>query len=266
MSIFDYDDYKAFIGFQMKQNANVRGYKTQLAQAAGCQKSFFSHVHKSHVHLTPDHAAGLTAFLQLDELEADFFLVLVDMARAGTPRLKNQLVKRAQKIRDSFKNISGRVENSELQNGLIQSLYYSSWYWGAIHILTSIPHYQTAAKIAERLGLELGRVNETLRQLEKMGLLKKNKDRWQITDRSFHLHKDSAMTEMNHSNWRQRALIDVQRKNEESIHYTSVFSLSLKDAQKFQDMVTDFIVKTRKLIEPSLEEELFCLNADFFKV
>jgi uncharacterized protein (TIGR02147 family) len=266
MSIFEFNDYKSIISKQIELNAKIRGYKTLLAHAAGCQKAFFSHVHRSHVHLTPDHAAGLANYWGLDDLETEYFLVLVDIARAGTDRLKSHLQERAAKVKAHHSKLEERLKNSAVQESLIQTHYYSSWYWSALHIIASIPQFQTAEKMAHRLGLEPQLVMEALKELEKMGLLKRNSDRWILTDRSFHLPKSSPLNEMNHANWRQRALIDVQKKSEDSFHYTSVFSLSRADAKKFQKLVANLAIDTRKLIEPSFEEELFCFNADFFQV
>jgi uncharacterized protein (TIGR02147 family) len=258
MSIFEFNDYKAFISHHIASNAQIRGYKTVLAQAAGCQKAFFSHVHRSHVHLTPDHAAGLANYW--------YFLVLVDLARAGTERLKNHLQERALKIKKQHGKLEERLKTSAVQEHIIQTYYYSSWYWSALHMLASIPQFQTPEKMADRLGLDPRLVLETLKELEKMGLLKKQKDRWVITDKSFHLPKSSPLNEVNHGNWRQRALVDVQKRTDESFHYTSVFSMSKSDAKKIRQLVAELVIDTRKLIEPSEEEELFCFNADFFEV
>jgi hypothetical protein len=42
--------------------------------------------------------------------------------------------------------------------------------------------------------------------------------------------------------------------------------MSKSDAKKIRQLVAELVIDTRKLIEPSEEEELFCFNADFFQV
>ncbi|MFX6794117.1 hypothetical protein ABTH15_20060, partial [Acinetobacter baumannii] len=76
-------DYKQFLLLQVAAHAGEYGYKSKLAVAAGCQKSFFSQVLNAHVHRTPEHALGLARFWKLNRLERDYFLELVNHARAG---------------------------------------------------------------------------------------------------------------------------------------------------------------------------------------
>jgi len=61
-NVFNHLDYKDFLKIQIEENHEAYGYKSRLAKAANCQKSFLSQVLNSHIHLTPEHAVGLCQF------------------------------------------------------------------------------------------------------------------------------------------------------------------------------------------------------------
>ncbi len=266
MDVFKFSDYKEYLDARIKQNAAQRGYRTQLAEAAQCQKSFFSHVTHSHVHLTPDHAFGLCEFWAFDSTETEYFLAMVDAARAGSVRLRASLESRMRKIRLSRNDVTKRVVADEIRDRQAETLYHSAWYWNALHMVVAIPAYQTTHAISQRLGLEPARTVECLQQLEKMGLVTLKSGRWQITNKSIHLDRSSPMRESHHTQWRQRAVLDIQKRTDDSIHYNAVFAMSVDDSQRLRDMITEMIVRSRDIIGPSSEEELFCMSTDFFKV
>ena len=266
MEVFDFTEYKLFIEAQIKANSALWGYRTQLAAAAGCQKSFLSQVMISHVHLTPYHAIGLSEFWALNEGETDYFLALLEHARAGSPRLRARLEARMRVLKRDRKDMSKRSQADEIEERAMETLYHSSWYWAAIHILVSIPEYRTLNAIAERLELPVNLVSESLQHLERMGLVENKKGVWTITAKNIHLGINSPMRETNHAQWRQRALIDVQKKDADSVHYSAVFTMSRADAKRLAELVNEMILKSRDIVGPSPEEELYCLTSDFFKL
>jgi len=266
MDVFKFSDYKKFLASKIEENASQRGYRSQLAEAAQCQKSFFSHVTHSHVHLTPDHAYGLCEFWAFDPMESEYFLAMVDHARAGSLRLRSALEVRMRRLREARNDVTKRVEADEIRDRQAETLYHSAWYWNALHVIVAIPDYQTTHAISQRLGLEPARTVECLQQLEKMNLVKQKGGRWTITNKSIHLDRSSPMRESHHTQWRQRAMLDIQKRSEDSVHYNAVFAMSVEDAKRLQDLITEMIVRSRDIIGPSAEEELYCMSTDFFKV
>lgn len=130
----------------------------------------------------------------------------------------------------------------------------------------TIPEFRTPSSIAERLFLNEKFVQSSLVQLEQMGLARVEQGVWQSTQKFLHLQTDSPLLIMQHSNWRNRALLDVQKQAAESVHYTSIFSISKHDILRLKKLVLRFIEESRGLISHSPEEELSCLNVDFFEV
>jgi len=266
-NLFLFNNYKDFLNAQVEENQKVYGYKSQLAGAAHCQKSFLSAIlsRESSTHFTPDHACGLAEFWNFTPREKDYFLTLVDRARAGTPELQTHLESRLARIKEKNEKLAARFEQKELA-AKWQPTFYSSWYYGAIHILVTIPQYQTSEAISKRMGLPVSIIKQILQQLSEMKLIKYEESRWKIAENSVHLPNDSPLNLMNHSTWRQRALTDVIEQNPSGIHYSAVYSLSHQDIEKLRQKILEFLEETRQLVIPSKEEDLIGLCLDFFRV
>lgn len=266
MTLFDFEDYRSVIKWQIKTNVSVRGYQTLLAKAAGCQRAFLSQALNSHVHLTPDHAAGLSKFCQFDELETDYFLELVSLERASSPSLKQVIERRIRVLRKQRLNLAERFRTNEPLPENVQALYYSSWHMAAIHVMLSIPEFSDINKISQRLHLPAPLVQSTIKTLEELKIVKKTGKGWIISNKHLYLPKTSPFTSANHINWRQRAIENIQSQDTEAIHYSVVSALSIADIEKFRELILKCIEDTRKIVEPSPEEEVICFTCDFFKV
>jgi uncharacterized protein (TIGR02147 family) len=268
MNVFSTYDYKKFLAAQIESHRDEYGYKSKLADAAGCQKSFFSQVVNAHVHLTPEHALGLANYWKLNQREREYFLELVNYGRAGTKDLGDYIKEKLISLRKENEHLGKRYSqpNLSVPNDLA-AVYYSSWHYSAIHILLTIPQYQTPAKVAKRLHLPEPYVVEILRQLQALELVTKHQDgSWRASKKSLHLPKDSVFNSVNNSNWRQRATESSFRGGSDHIHYTGVYSLSVDDLAKLRELIFETIDRSRQIVGPSSEEELVCMSCDLFVV
>ncbi|MEQ1666631.1 MAG: hypothetical protein ABL927_14800, partial [Bdellovibrionales bacterium] len=71
---------------------------------------------------------------------------------------------------------------------------------------------------------------------------------------------------LNHQNWRSQALLDAQKIRSDSIHYTSIQTLSFSDFEKLKELILKFIDNQRDIIKSSKEEQLACFTCDWFRV
>lgn len=265
MDVFQFNDYKecirSFVDFHKAQ----RGYQSLLAEAAGCQRAFISQALNSHVHLTPDHAVGLCQFWRLSDLETDFFMELVAYARAGTEAMRALSKRRLTNLRMRHADLGKKFSKASAQATTVHASYYSSWHYSAIHVLCSIPGYQTEDAISEKLGIPRLKTVRILSELQEMGVISKGPSgRWCPLKNDLFLGRDSVMTFNNHWNWRQKAIEDIQMGTEDSIHYTSLHALSRNDILEFKSLLINFISTTRELVAPSPEEEMVCITCDLF--
>ncbi len=208
MDLFLYKskEYKAFLKAKISENNKIRGYQSRLASAAGCQKSFISQVLKSHVHLTLDHGARLCRFWKLDEAETDFFLTLIEHARAGSPELRGLLENKMRKARQQAEAVSGRFQKATKGSPQNMGEYYSTWYMAAIHVLLSVPGFETAKSISNRLQISVEIVKESLQKLKQMDLIAETESGWKVTKSDLFLPKGSNLTKAYHTAWRHKAI------------------------------------------------------------
>ncbi|MGZ3774418.1 MAG: TIGR02147 family protein [Pseudobdellovibrionaceae bacterium] len=264
-SIFQFDDYKDYLNTRINNSDVKHGLISRLAEAASCQRSYLSQVLNGHVQLTSDHALGLCHYFRFNDKETDYFLNLVDLSRAGSLRLKDRLRSKIERMQKDYFNLSKRVDAKAITISSPEAFYYSSWHWMAIHIATSVPEFNTVEAISERLNLPLELVKKTLNQLLDMGYVEKKKDKWSYAGSNLHLSNESPSVVVHHTNWRQRSAIDSAMPSDNSIHYTSVFSLSHRDYQFLKERILEWIDESRAIIGPSPSEEVVCFCVDFFK-
>lgn len=99
MNVYEARAYKEFLNHKIQESKSVKGYKTILARAAGFSPSFLSQVIHGHIELTPEHALKMASFWNLDAFETDYFMLLVDRARAGSVGLRDHVEAKMLKFR-----------------------------------------------------------------------------------------------------------------------------------------------------------------------
>jgi len=263
-SLFDCSSYREFLKTKIEENREIRGYQSRLAQAAGCQRSGLSQVLNGHIELTIDQAANLAQHWELNADQAAYFLDLVALERAGTPSAKAHFSRKISEARKKRDDLAQRFQVEPLGSTQQELVYYSAWYWSAVHVLVSIPGMGSAKACAKRLGLPVGFIQKIFQGLEEMGIIKPVGDQWKVVRHHIHLPKSSPMTLMNHTNWRQKALLGIQAPNEGSLHYSNVFAASRKDIERIRAIFLKAIDECRERIEGSPEEELACITMDLF--
>lgn len=265
-AVFDFNDYKQYLNSVVEQKGAVRGITSRMAEAASCQPSFLSRVLSGPVQLTPDQACGIAQFLNLSDIETDYFLNLVDFSRCGTAPLKARLKNRLETLKAMGAGITQRLAARTTEINETNNFFFSSWKWAALQILASIPDYQTVDAIAVRLGLKPSEVQRDLEKLEASGLLFRESGKWKHSGVSVYIGKNDPYVNFHHQNWRQQGTLSAQRNDPGSVHFTGVYAISKNDYEKVRVMIANFIETAHKVILPSSEEELICLMCDLFRV
>ena len=264
--IFNFDDYRAFIKAYVDSSPDSWGLWAKLALAAGCQATYLSQAMRGKVQLTAEHIHGLAKYWNMSEAETDFFLLQLEFARAGTEELRDYYLKKIKKIRRERDDLSKRFQKERVAPGEKETLYYSAWYWSALHVMTTVPELQTAQAMATRLFLPVKFVESCLHKLEEQGFVKKEGKLWKLGTADVHIPKDSLMVGIHHNNWRAKAVADSNQPDTEGVHFTGVYSLSRSDYQHLKEKVLDLVEHSRRVIAPSKEEEVICFTCDFFKI
>jgi len=267
MNLFRCADYRQFLDFQIRQNRSVYGYKSRLAKAAGCRNSFFSQVLKGDFELSAEHALGLAGFWKLTASETDYFIELVHLSRARTPAMKRYLQARLRHM--------ATVAEKELLRGRAQEVaddwkarFYSSWHYTAAHELTTFPGGRTADQIALRLELPLQLVQETLSELEQIGLVELRGKSWIAKVLELIVPVGTVHSAQHIDHWTARAALNARRQKTPlpSFHKCWVFGISPSDYAALREMLLEHITRCQRLIPNSEREELVCMGLHLFPV
>lgn len=266
MSIFSYLDYAAWMASVLKTSGGQRGAKKRLADGIGCQPSYLTLVLQARAHLTLEHGERLARVWQLSPEETDYLFFAIGYARAGSPQLKIYYRTRLDQAKAAHENLSRRIKDAEIFPDQQAAIYYSSWQYLAIHILISIPEFQSVSAICTRLQLSEENVIRVLQYLQSLGLADYKQGRWKSTRRQLHLPKESHFISLHHGNWRRRAVDNSFLSRPEDVHYTGVSSLAKRDVETLRQLALKLVDDSRAVVGPSSEEEMMCLSIDLFKV
>lgn len=267
MTIFEYTDYKKFLQEHIhNQPYRGRGLRLKLAQYLNCQTAYISQVLNKYTHFSMEQSLKVAEFFELNASEREFFLLLVQMARAGTKELENFHRNQIEDILENRKDLANRLNIKNQLDEMNQHIYYSVWYYAAIHILTSIPEFQKPKNIATKLGLSLSIVTDALEFLMGTGLVIKESERFVIGKTQIHLSQKSVQIRRHHQNWRNKAINSIDENRQEDLHYSNVISMGEDDIPKVYEILLQAIDDCRKVIRSSPEEELQILTLDFFRL
>ncbi|OQW47910.1 MAG: hypothetical protein A4S09_14015 [Proteobacteria bacterium SG_bin7] len=265
LSVFSFSNYKKFLQARLKDSW---GFVTKVAEAAGCQRAYLSRVisENESIHLTPDHAYGISKYLSMSPNETEYFMALVDYARASSKTYRDFIEKKLISLSCDHENLKRQKGRERLTTSEAQAQYYSSWHWSAIHVLVSIPQFQNADSIAAKLNLPTSLVYGCLQDLAKNGFVRYDNSRWVHASGNLHLPKDSPFITYHHNNWRTRAVQDAQVRNNENVHLTIVQAMSKKSVEQIRRLIYDFVNESSRISSSSQSEEIMCTNLDFFSV
>lgn len=265
--IFFYDDYKAYIcdRFRVAPNRG-RGLRRALAVFLSGPTSHISQVLNGASHFTLEQAEGVNEYFTHNDEEAQYFLLLVQYGRAGTPRLRQRLakeIKRTQAARQSLKERLGIKEGLSRED---QVRFYSSWLYGAIHVMLAAKKFQNKEAISKHLGISLKRTSEIVDFLVSCGLaVQFEPGRYGIGTARIHLGNDSDLISKFHSNWRIQAIRSLDREEfKNDLHYSSAISISEADFPKIKAMLVKTIEEVKAVIRESEAEGVYSFSLDLF--
>ncbi len=265
--VFGFSSYRDYLSHRIATTEEGRGYQKQLAIAAKCQSSYLSQVLSGNANLTFEQAFGISQFWEFDKDQTDFFMTLVSLERAGTPRLRDYLVDEIEAIRVKRSTLSSRMEHRPAVDPDPNIEYYSNWYMPVIHTMVAIPRFRQAQAIARQISLPLETVESALDQLRDSGLVQQTADGWINTARDIHLRSDSPLNYHYHNVVRMLANRRMQESAPgENIHYSAIYSLSESDFARIKQDLLTMLDKTRTTVIASTEETVAAFTLDLFRI
>jgi uncharacterized protein (TIGR02147 family) len=267
LSVFQFDDYKAYLEASI-QGLPRRGYgfKSRIAEAMGCKTAYVAQVLGGSAHFSLEQAESLNTLLKHSDPEGEFFLLLVQLARAGTEKLRQRFRSQIEAQRARHSNLKHRFRATTTLEERDLYAFFGVWYFNAIQLAASIPRLRDKSKLMSSLGLSEELVNEALEFLMSRGLIEESKGRLVPGQTRVFIGKDSPILKAHHANWRAKAVQSLDQATEKDLHFTSVYSLSAKDAARIRERLVREIEAVRAIVKDSPEEQLSTLTLDFFRV
>ena len=259
-SVFEYLDYRKFLAHSTQE----RGQRSRMAEAIRCDNAYLSRVLKGKADLNLEQAELASRQLAMNEDELHFLLLLVQLNRAGTADLKIYFKRQIQALHEKRLSLKNRLQYKKKLSHEDQSTYYSAWYYSAIHVMISIPAFQTKEALATSLNLTPRKIAKVLEFLTQHGLAQEHQGKFQVRTTSIHLGNDSPMISKHHTNWRMRAIDAIDSEEGNDLHYSSVVSLSREDVPKLRALLVKAIEDARAIIKPSKDEVALCYCVDAF--
>jgi uncharacterized protein (TIGR02147 family) len=266
INVFEFENYRLWLNKIVYEPNAPRGIQSRLAEAAECQKSYLSLILQEKVHLSPDQLLKISLYLKMQDTETDYVLELLARDKAASQELRERINQKLKEIRRVHERLESRFETDIHSDKIDDIVYHSSWHYGAIHMLVSIPTLKTPERISKHLNLDINLVKKILGDLQQMEFIEQEKGYFNITKKNIHLPRNSPFFQMSHTGWRLQAISDVELRNPDSLHYTSLHTLSITDFNRFKELLLELISQSRKLVAPSKDEVLICLAMDFFEV
>ena len=224
-----------------------------------------SQIFKGDRELNSEQALIVASFLGLSLREKDYFLLLVQRARAGTAELKQYYDSKLLDLREKNQQLSNVVVRSAVLSEEAQAIYYSNWYFSGLRLLALLDRYHSIPEIAERLSLSTDKVRYIIEFLKNHGLCEEKNGRIKASTTQTHLASTSPHVSRHHTNWRFKAIERLERASQDELFYTGPMTISMEDLPKLRQEIVEFVSSFSKMVAESPSEQTACLNIDLFK-
>ncbi|MGK5085548.1 TIGR02147 family protein [Bdellovibrionota bacterium FG-1] len=265
-TLFDFKDYRSYLKYVLPTGGHLRGSRIRLAEALGVQKGFISAVLHDKGEFSLEQAFRISRFLAHSEEEREFFLLLVQMARAGSKDLEGHFLNKINAMLVGRREIRERISTQATLSEADQLVYYSSWHYTAIHMCLMISGLRTPDGIARYLGLPTRAVSKILAFFVKTGLAEQRGTAYIAGPTRIHIASDSHFVSKHHTNWRMQAIQSMDRTQSEDLHYSLVMSISKGAAEKIREILLNSIQTTEPVIREAKDEGVYAMTIDLFSL
>lgn len=266
MNVFSFSTYKEFLHSYISDHKQ-KGMVSQVAAQCGCDRTYLSQVLNGKADLKPDHMIQFCDHLGLSDLESRYLLLVLLRDRSSAIEARKSLQSKIDKLKQEALALTAKIKSKEKTEEIDEasrSQYYSHWSYCAIHILTSIPEFQTAPALATKLSIPLEVIQRILRELLEMKAIKRDKDKYIHSSADIYLPRQHPQSYAHHLNWRMKA---VERSlHEQDVHYTTFFTISKEDVDPLRNAILKLIDEQRRKVQASGTEIGYAFCCDFFPV
>jgi hypothetical protein len=149
-----------------------------------------------------------------------------------------------------------------------KTAFYSSWRYTAVHELTTFKDGWNAEGISKRLELPRELVEETLDELEAMGLVELRGKNWHARIVELIVPVGTHHQAQHIAHWTGRAALDAAKRKHRlpPLHKSWIFGVSVADYERLRELLVRHLAECQRIIPGSDRQELVCMNLDLFSV
>lgn len=267
-SILEFNSYldylKAWLSSRPRKGF---GELKRLADELHVSSTMMSQIFKGEKIISLELAVNLAEQLSMDEAEIDFFLLLVQLERAGSLKLKKKIQNQITKIQAEHSQVSKRIVTKvELSQEVLME-FYSHWSYSAIWNLCALGKFNSVQSIAQRLLLSDLHAKKVVDFLLREKMIGYDSGILKPLTASMHVGADSPFIMRHHTNWRMRALDQLARETKAGdLFFSGPINLSQELADQIRAELPSFIEKIIKRVIPSPSEVVRCLTIDYFEI
>lgn len=264
--LYQHKDYRDFLLTTFESQGKRTGFKKSAAEFLKIHTSFLSLVLSKKADLSLEQAESMTRFLRLNEFDSHFFILLVSKNKAGTSQLQKHFNMQIEIHLRKRKELEDRIQPSQKVSENDQAKFYSHWIFSAIHVAASIPKFQTRDTLLSLFSIKPTELDEILNFLLKLGVLKKEKERFLPGSNHIHIGKDSPNLTRHHINLRLKSLEKITLSTDDDLRFSSFVSLSIEDCEKIKEILLKSLESSMEIIKDSKEETMYGFNFDFYRI
>lgn len=260
-------DYKSYLkNWIERQSDGGRGLRSRLAVEIGCQKAFVSQVLDGPRHFSLEHGVRINSFLNHNRDEGRYFIILMNRDRAGSKELESFFDQQMKEIRSQRREVRKSIQVERQLDFEHAAIYYSQWFYSAIHMLVGNRKHRNVESIAKALQIPITTAELAVNFLTSVGLVNETKTGYERGAAFVHIDRDSPLSFRHHANWRWKSLQRLETPNDIDLHFSSVISLSEKEFVFIKDVLLRALTQIKAKVETAKDEKLVSLCIDLFMV
>ena len=265
--VFNCSNFHQFLMTGLENNSDLkRGEKKAIAEFLGIHPTLLSQIISGSRIFTDEQVFLLGEYLGLTDLESDYVFLLHQIANTQNKKFKEKLVRKKEELKAKSVNVGERLEKEKVLSDEEKALFYSSWQYSGVRMLTTLEGGRTKEEISERLGLDKKQTSEILDFLVRTGLCRLEKGRYHPHISRTHVDKNSPYYKQHHTNWRIKSIQKLDRGGEGDLTFTAPLTVSLEDFEMLREEMVKMIQRVSNVVKDSPAEDVFCLNLDFFRI
>src|ERR1700722_7138089 len=178
MSVFDTREYKVFLkSWVTSQPQKGRGLLSRMAEETALSPAMISQIFNGDKHLSPEAANDVARFVGLNDDETEYFLLLVNLARAGTASLRDRLERKARAEQKKATETGKKMRPTHELPEIVNALFYSHWLYTGVLLLASGPQFGGVDSISHHLHIPRLQIQRIVDFLLQHGLCELKKGR-----------------------------------------------------------------------------------------